>query len=86
MIQNWRKKPVVIQALLFDGNNFEACKNFIEGNYDNTLNYPNIITLEGTHKVSVGDFIVKGIAGEFYPVKPEIFKKTYELLEVLEEV
>lgn len=37
-----------------------------------------IKTLEGDHRVSVGDYIIRGINGELYPCKPEIFKKTYE--------
>lgn len=74
----YRKKPVIVEALLFDGNNYKECEGFIEGNYDNTLNYPNIKTLEGTMEVSVGDYIVKGVKNEFYPVKPDIFELTYE--------
>ena len=38
-----------------------------------------IKTLEGEHLANIGDFIIKGVAGEFYPCKPEIFAKTYEL-------
>lgn len=37
-----------------------------------------IDTLEGTHHVSVGDYIIKGVNGELYPCKPDIFEKTYE--------
>jgi hypothetical protein len=40
----------------------------------------NIITLEGTHVADKGDWIVKGIKGEFYPVKPDIFDATYEVV------
>jgi hypothetical protein len=39
-----------------------------------------ITTLEGEHLASTGDFIIKGVHGEFYPCKPEIFEKTYELV------
>jgi len=79
MIKKYKKIPVVIEALHFDGMNFEECKEFIgEQNWDNTLNYPNIVTLEGTMGVSVGDFIIKGVQGEFYPCKPDIFEQTYE--------
>ncbi len=39
-----------------------------------------IPTLEGDHKANVGDWIIKGINGEFYPCKPDIFEKTYERL------
>ena len=37
-----------------------------------------IETLEGTHHVSVGDYIIQGLHGELYPCKPDIFEKTYE--------
>lgn len=40
-----------------------------------------IDTLEGKHHVSVGDFIIRGVHGELYPCKPDIFAKTYELVE-----
>lgn len=39
---------------------------------------PIIATLEGNHKVTEGDFIIRGIKGEFYPCKPDIFEATYE--------
>ena len=77
----YRKKPVVIEAVVFNGNNHKEVEVFIEGNYDNTLNYPNIKTLEGIMMVSEGDYVIKGIKGEFYPCKPDIFKKTYEKVE-----
>lgn len=40
-----------------------------------------IRTLEGEHIASIRDYIIKGVAGEFYPCKPDIFEKTYELAE-----
>lgn len=40
-----------------------------------------IATLEGSHKVSNGDYVIKGVKGEFYPCKPDIFKMTYEAVE-----
>jgi len=76
-----RKKPVVIDFVQFTGENYKECEDFIEGNFDNTLNYPNIKTLEGVMMVSKGDFIIKGVNGEFYPCKPDIFKKTYDVVD-----
>ena len=75
---NYRKKPVVIESIQFNGDNLKECEVFIEGNFDNSLNYPNIKTLEGIMHVSKGDYIIKGIKGEFYPCKPDIFEQTYE--------
>ena len=40
--------------------------------------YMEIRTLEGVMKASIGDYIIKGVNGEFYPCKPDIFEKTYE--------
>lgn len=40
-----------------------------------------IKTLEGEHIASIGDYIIRGVAGEFYPCKPDIFKNTYEVAE-----
>lgn len=40
-----------------------------------------IDTLEGTHRASVGDYIIQGVNGEIYPCKPDIFEKTYEVAE-----
>ena len=78
MIKNYRKKPVIIEAIQFDGNNFIECKEFLKGNFDNTLNYPNIKTLNGIVFIEPFEFICKGIANEFYPCKPDIFSMTYE--------
>lgn len=51
----------------------------IRVNYEDKDNpYLKIETLEGTMKASVGDYIIKGVNGEFYPCKPDIFEKTYE--------
>jgi hypothetical protein len=43
--------------------------------------YMEILTLEGIMKASAGDYIIKGVSGEFYPCKPDIFEKTYELVD-----
>ena len=78
MIEKYTKLPVTIEAIQFTPNNYKECEAFIgKENYDNTLNYPNIKTLEGIMRVDEYDWIIKGVAGEFYAVKPEIFKRTY---------
>ena len=80
----YRKKPVVVDAVQFNGFNWAECYQFMS---DKTLVFPDWIkeyesidihTLEGTMKCSNGDYIIKGINGEFYPCKPDIFEKTYE--------
>ena len=82
MIKKYNKKPVQVEALIYNGENNKECQDYIgKSNYDNTLNYPNIITLEGTMRVNVGDYIIKEpfdkVRG-FYPCKPDIFKLTYD--------
>lgn len=78
----FRKKPVVIEAIQFTGNDAE-CLVFCPTARDPVDNRPNLIipTLEGDMLVSVGDWIIKGVNGEFYPCKPDIFEKTYEKAE-----
>ena len=49
--------------------------------FDKRGEYIEIPTLEGTMRARVGDYIIKGANGEFYPCKPDIFEKTYELVE-----
>ena len=79
MIQNFRKKPVVIQACQWLGHNGDEVGSFIGDVGYVKGDYVDIGTLEGLMVASKGDFIIKGVNGEFYPCKPDIFKKTYEL-------
>lgn len=85
----YRKKPVVIEALQWLGT-FESyhkvCEFVGKSLQNNHLGQPEpqdiyIETLEGTHTATKGDYIIKGIKGEFYPCKPDIFEMTYELVE-----
>lgn len=75
----YRKKPVVIEAVQWTGENVKEMKEFLTGaDYDCTKNYLIIRTLEGPHYANPGDYIIKGVHGEFYPCKPDIFVETYE--------
>lgn len=86
-MKKYRKKPVVIEAMCFDGENHKEVQVFFNDHQgadglsfamgDNVY----IQTLEGTMTASKGDYIIKGINGEFYPCKPDIFAKTYDLVE-----
>ena len=80
-----RKKPVEVEVVLWDGTNLTELKNFVGKNLvDLTLDNKTVImidTLEGLMKASTGDFIIKGVEDEFYPCKPDIFYKTYEVLD-----
>lgn len=74
----YRKKPVVVEAVQYVGDNFPEVEYFLNGHFDFEDYQLIIITLEGRIKASIGDFIIKGVDGEFYPCKPDIFEKTYE--------
>jgi hypothetical protein len=84
----FRKKPVVIEAIRFTKSNFEEVFIFTEGQAHtyskekakDGCHYCIIPTLEGELVATDGDWIIKGVNGEFYPCKPDIFQKTYELV------
>lgn len=79
--KKFRKKPVVIEALQYDGFNVQAIKEFTGGEAQYHRGKLTIPTLEGDHIADEWDWIIKGVAGEFYPCKPEIFKATYDQVE-----
>lgn len=79
----YRKKPVVIEAVQYLGydTNGEECELFIGDSFEShipTQDKIEIRTLEGPITASKGDWIIKGVQGEFYPCKPDIFEATYE--------
>ena len=93
-----RKKPVVVEAMLYDGTPeqkmevYRWIRDNTQGSYDfqstpqpdsGVMINPSdgamfIMTLEGEMRVSNGDYVIRGVNGEFYPCKPDIFKSTYE--------
>lgn len=93
MIQKFRKKPVIIEAIQWNGRNESDIWTFI-GKFLHVNRPPHsfeqdndiqdhmvtitIPTLEGDMTANRGDWIVKGVKGELYPVKPDIFELTYE--------
>jgi hypothetical protein len=90
----FRKKPAVIEALQFhnssfSGANAEEIINFTRGlavlHTDEIVGSPgkylpwlNVPTLHGEVRADLGDWIIKGVKGDFYPCKPDVFKKTYD--------
>lgn len=84
----FRKKPVEIEARQFETNNddgscirsicewIEESEDAIQVSHDGTS--IKIATLEGVMEVNVGDWIIRGVKGEFYPCKPDIFEATYD--------
>ena len=95
-IKKYRKRPVVIEAVQLDNINVPSAVRWI-GVDKATMNLESdaayragkgppvfsviIHTLEGDMKAMPGDYIIKGVHGEFYPCKPDIFEKTYEAVE-----
>ena len=77
IVEKWRKKPVVVEAIQWTGENFAEIKVWSGdvGLVDGVLC---VSTLEGQMVAAVGDYIIKGVNGEFYLCKPDIFHKTYE--------
>ena len=88
----YKKKPVVIQAIQWRGDNQQELFHFLghkedmnyfdpQGNHNFYINSSNelvIKTLEGDIRGAVNDYIIRGVKGEFYPCKPDIFHETYE--------
>lgn len=91
-VNKYRKKPVVIEAILYKGvESIPEAEKFVgdsfkigTSSYDGkkyTMAVVHIETLEGDMYVSKGDYIIKGVKGEFYPCKPDVFEETYKLVE-----
>lgn len=95
-MSKFRKKPVVIEAHRIGDDGWPdsiwqgVCDNNIILHLDTvnhkTIGYVEIKTLEGVMRGEIGDWIIKGVKGEFYPCKPDIFEATYELVEELSHV
>jgi hypothetical protein len=81
----YRKKPVVIEAEQFTEENKDRVFNFVRctksADFENGRPVLKIQTLEGVMIANIGDWIIKGVNGEFYPCKSDIFEKTYEKVE-----
>ena len=94
MVKQYRKKPVVIQAIEWTGSNLSEVIGFT-GIHEESANkwtweeYVDVVknhglkifTFEGSHRATIGDMIIKDVHGECCPCKPDIFAKTYELVE-----
>lgn len=74
----FRKKPVEIEAVQYIGHNFDEIEKFVGGDAEFRDGELVVATLEGPLRATPGDWIIKGVKGEFYPCKPDIFAETYE--------
>lgn len=86
----YRKKPILVEVIKWNGDNFSDIEKFTNDNvryhsyyekneYAESKTTLVIPTLEGDMIVSIGDYIIRGVKGEYYPCKPNIFEMTYEL-------
>lgn len=79
----YRKKPVVIEAVQWDGN-LATIEDLLARStcpvVTQDLGSPSLFisTFEGVHEARLGDWIIMGVVGELYPCKPDIFEATYE--------
>ena len=89
MIIKALKKPIEIEAVIWTGSNVDEIESFTKNKtnisfyeiYKSDKVHLYIKTLEGKMHASINDYIIKGINGEFYPCKPDIFHKTYSIIE-----
>ena len=88
-MMRFRKKPVVIEAVRWTGRNLNEVLQFVGRDKlvqlrdlnDHPTGVLVVETLEGDMRADKGDWIIKGVKGEFYPCKPDIFAATYEPAE-----
>ncbi len=89
-MDKYRKKPVVIEAMEINYPNYEEFDKLksegvvVVEDQDDLMNYRfhiEIETLEGTMRGNFGDWLIRGVSGELYPCKPDIFAATYEKVE-----
>ena len=83
-VQRYESIPCEIQAIEWTGDNWKEVRKFLSTgtqNFDRTLDGLLINTLEGVMFTRLGDFIIRGTRGEFYPCKPGVFHHKYKHLE-----
>ena len=85
-VKRVRKLPVEVEAIQFTEDTYVEIRDFVGRAFDGVAAMnggPSVIrirTLEGVMAARRGDWIIRGVAGEFYPCKPDVFEKTYEVL------
>lgn len=90
MVKKYKTKPCEIEAIQWTGENLEEIEEFAKDGIEynevkdgcgKIIAYEiYVLTLEGTMFVNQGDYIIKGLRGEFYPCKPDVFNKKYEVI------
>ena len=83
-VREFRKKPVVIEAIQFDGSFAPDLAEFVgvHGWYTDVAAPAWVIhTRHGSVRAEIGDWIIKGEFGDYWPCKPDIFEQTYEAID-----
>ncbi len=84
-MKKFRKKPVVIEAVQITPSTFDDPhpnpEHVCGVRYDPIKRWAMIETLEGMMRADMGDWIIRGVKGELYPCKPDIFEATYEAVK-----
>lgn len=88
-VRQYRTKPCIIEAIQFTRDSFEEVKTFGQGSVKDLIiedcpggkAYCKIQTLEGMMIATEEDYIIRGLRGEYYPCKPDVFEKKYEVIE-----
>lgn len=78
MVKKYIKNPIPVEAIHWDGDNIEEVKNFAGDTAQIRGGSLYIKTLEGEMFAPIGSYVIKGVNGEFYPCREDIFHKTYE--------
>ena len=88
IIEKYRTKPCEIEAVQWNGDNLDEIIQFADKKnlmvkFKQNAKAPElkIKTLEGNMEASVNDYIIRGLRGEYYPCKPDVFEKKYELIK-----
>ncbi|MFF4777611.1 hypothetical protein ACFY05_32740 [Microtetraspora fusca] len=81
----YRRLPLVLDAVQFTGDNFPDLAQFFREGYTGTLDWNDdpttggeILTVDGSITFEVGDWLIRGIEGEYYPIKDNVFRASYE--------
>lgn len=93
MVNRYKTKPCEIEAIQWNGTNLKEIKDFVGNSLSYSICdtawevgkgipfvFMKIKTLEGDMQANEGDYIIKGLRGEFYPCKPDVFEKKYEII------
>lgn len=88
MVKSYVKRPILIEAIQWNGKNFDEIKAFCKDTmiaYGGELVIPTLEDgkfIKAKHVATEGDYVIKGVRGEFYFCKEDIFNETYEEVEI----